>query len=106
MPGQCRQMPIGHSIPAVGSGGVVEGMRRARAEGAGARWGPPDAWRGRITAGSARKPRPRMGQRVVGGFRRTDRAGGGSAWRGSVGGPDRLGGGRFVDELPNCRSLT
>jgi hypothetical protein len=26
-------------------------------------------------------------------------AGGCSAWRGSVGGPDRLGGGRFVDEL-------
>ena len=64
-----------------------------------ARGGPPAAWPGRITAGSARKPRPRMGQRVVGGFRRTDRAGGGSAWRGSVDGPDRLGGGRFVGEL-------
>jgi hypothetical protein len=34
---------IGQSILAVGSGGVVGGMRRAGAEGAGARRGPPDA---------------------------------------------------------------
>ena len=75
-------------------------MRRARAEGAGGALGTASSVAGSDHRRFGPETPPSDGAACRGvAFRRTDRAGGGSAWRGSVGGPDRLGGGRFVDEL-------
>jgi hypothetical protein len=104
----CRGV-IGRSIPAAGSGGVVGGVRSALADGAAAARGTagclmgPDRSRFGLASPADLRRCVWQGCRGVD-SRRSDRAGAGRrempsvSWR-SVGGPDGLGGGGFVNGL-------